>query len=195
MLNSTAIFVSWTPPSVSNGIIIRYDLLYTTSTDCSNGTNVSIAAVPGQTDYNVTLTDLLPYTGYTLCVQASTEVGPGNFSSITVRTYPDISSPPTAFNVTSFNSTSISLTWGYPATPRGLIEGYLIMYNATGMEILKNITISTTDTGMQNYTIDGLTPYTVYNISVMAYSFLPGLSGPLYGEYSMLIGSTAQGCE
>ena len=156
---------------------------------------MSIAAVLNQTVYNVTLTDLLAYTGYTLCVRASTEVGPGNFSSMTVRTYPDISSPPTAFSFTSVSSTSISLTWGYPATPQGLIEGYLIMYNATGMEIVKNITISTTDTGMQNYTIDGLTPYTEYNISVRAYSFLPGLSGPLYGEYSMLIVSTAQGCE
>ena len=191
MLNSTAIFVSWT--AVSNGTIISYDLLYTNSTDCFNGTNVSITAVLDQTVYNVTLTDLQAYTNYTLCLQASTE--PGNFSSVTVRTYPDISSPPTAFNVTAFSSTSISLTWGYPATPRGLIEGYLIMYNATGMEIVKNITISTTDTGMQNYTIGGLTPYTEYNISVMAYSFHPGLSGLLYGEYSMLIVSTAQGCE
>ena len=63
------------------------------------------------------------------------------------------------------------------------------------MEIMENIIISTTDMGIQNYTIHGLSPHSVYNISVRAYSFHPGMNGPLYGEYSALIISTADGCE
>ena len=87
--------------------------------DCTTGTSMSITAVPG----------LDPYTAYKLCMQARTAAGPGNFSQTTVKTYPGISTPPTSFSVTRLSSTSVELMWGYPVTPRGPIQGYLVTHN------------------------------------------------------------------
>ena len=175
-------------PTIPNGIIIRYDLIYTnTSMDCTTGTNVSFSTVPEQTVYDTTLTGLLPYTAYTLCVRASTEAGPGNFSLVTTRT---LSSPPTNLEVTFVNSTSVGLAWGYPVTPQGLVQGYIISGPTT-----VNISIFTNDTGTQNYIFSGLTLYTEYTFSVRAYTYSPDLTGPLYGEYSLLDVRTAEDCE
>ena len=148
---------------------------------------MTISSVTGNVDCNITLTDLLPYTSYALCVQASTVAGPGNISSlVTDRTYPEPSSPPTNFAISSFNSTSVALTWGYPMTPRGLIQGYVLM---------KNITISTFDTSVLSFTCLNLMPYTDYVFSVRAYCYHPVLDTVLYGEYTNLSIRTAQGCK
>ena len=107
VLNSTAIFVSWRSPVITNGIILRYDLFYTnTSVDCTNGLFMSITAVLDLIEYNTTLTGLGPYMAYTLCVKAQTAAGFGNFSLVTAKTYPEISTPPTNLSVTTLNSTS-----------------------------------------------------------------------------------------
>ena len=210
VLNSTAIFVSWRSPLVTNGIILSYALIHTnTSEDCDDDTitPINITAIPGQIGYNTTLTGLLPYTAYKLCVQARTAAGPGNFSLVTVTTYPGSSTPPTNLNVTFVNSTSVELRWGYPETPRGPIQGYLITHNASLMEnventiiltnstVVVNITISTNDKGTQSYTISGLMAYTTYFFSVRAYSYHPGNDGPLYGDAAVQMITTAESCE
>ena len=151
--------------------------------DCTTGTNVSINAVAEQLEY--TLTGLLPYTAYTLCVRASTEAGPGNFSLVMKST---LFSPPSNLSASFKNTTSVGLTWGYPLTPQGLVEGYII----NGPTPV-NISILTNDTGTQSYTFSGLTPYTEYTFSVRAYT--PYLTGPLYGDYSMLVVRTAEDSE
>ena len=170
---------------------------------------MSITAVPGQIDYNATLTGLDPYTAYKLCMQARTAAGPGNIFQTTVKTYPGISTPPTSFSVTRLSSTSVELMWGYPVTPRGPIQGYLVTHNVSLMENVEkinistsnyvvhtcNITVLTNDTGTQEYIINGLTPYTTYSFSVRAYSYNPGSDGSLDGEDAVLVVTTAEDCE
>eukprot|EP00731_Ephydatia_muelleri_P029842 Em0021g365a len=205
VLNSMAIVVFWSSPFITNGIILRYDLFYTnTNLDCTTGTIMFITAVPGQIDYNATLTGLDPYTAYKLCMQARTAAGPGNIFQTTVKTYPGISTPPTSFSVTPLSSTSVELMWGYPVTPRGPIQGYVVTHNVSLMEnvekinistsnsIVQNITVLTNDTGTQEHMISGLTPYTTYSFSVRAYSYNPGSDGPLDGEEAVFVVTTAE---
>ena len=187
VVNSSALFVSWAEPAILNGIITSYDLYYSsTSGNCTtSGTSQRIPSVPGQTTYNATLTNLVPFSMYALCVQASTRIGPGALTTaVVITTDPDISSPPTNFTATPVNSTSIKLTWGYPQTPQGLIAGYQIMHNTSLSFNPVNITISTNDSSQQSYTFSGLIPFTVYSFNVRAYSYSTRLSAQIYGNYN-----------
>ena len=186
--NSSALFVSWAEPTPVNGIITSYDLYYSISTfgNCTtSGTSQRIPSVPGQATYNATLTNLVPFSMYALCVQASTRIGPGALTTaVVITTDPSISSPPTNFTATAVSSTSIKLTWGYPQTPRGLIAGYQIMHNTSLSFNPVNITISTNDISQQSYTFSGLIPFTVYSFIVRAYSYSTRLSALVYGDYN-----------
>ena len=196
VVNSSALFVSWAEPSPVNGIITSYDLYYSISTfgNCSTiGTSQHIPSAPGQTTYNATLTNLVPFSMYALCVQASTRIGPGALTTaVVITTDPDISSPPTNFTATAVSSTSIKLTWGYPQSPRGLIAGYQIMHNTSLSFNPVNIAISTNDSSQQSYTFSGLIPYTAYIYAVRACGYLIRLNMQIYGTYSQQPVSTLQ---
>ena len=191
VVNSSTLIASWAEPSPVNGIITSYDLYYSISTfgNCStSGTSQRIPSVPGQTTYNATLTNLVPFSTYALCVQASTRIGPGALTTaVVITTDPGISSPPTNFTATAVNSTSIKLTWGYPQTPQGLIAGYQIMHNTSLSFNPVNINISTNDSSQQIYSFSGLIPLTAYFFSVRAFSYLTRpsvLTSLMYGNYS-----------
>ena len=188
VVNSSALIVSWAEPTPVNGIITSYDLYYSISTfgNCTtSGTSQHIPSVPGQATYNATLTNLVPFSMYALCVQASTRIGPGALTTaVVITTDPDTSSPPTNFTATAVNSTAIKLTWGYPQTPRGLIAGYQIMHNTSLSFSPVNITISTNDSSQQSYMFSGLIPFTVYSFTVRAYSYSTRLSAQIYGNYN-----------
>ena len=200
VVNSSALFVSWAEPTYVNGIITSYDLYYSISTsdNCnSSGSIQRVYSVPGQTKYNSTLTNLLPFSVYALCVQASTRIGLGALTTaVVITTDPDVSSPPTNFAATAVNSTSIKLTWGYPQTPQGLIAGYQIMHSTALSFNPVNITISTNDSLQQTYTFSDLRPYTAYSFAVRAFSYHTRLSVStvIYGNYSQeVITKTFQG--
>ena len=197
VVNSSALFVSWAEPTILNGIITSYNLCYSISTfgNCTtSGTSQHIPSAPGQTTYNATLTNLVPFGMYALCVQASTRIGSGAITTaVVITTDPDTSSAPTNFTATAVNSTSIKLTWGYPHTPQGLIAGYQIMHNTSLSFNPVNITISTNDSSQQTYTFCGLIPFTVYSFIVRAYSYSTRLSAQIYGNYNQqLVISTLQ---
>ena len=190
VVNSSVLFVSWQVPTVSNGIITGYNVYYSISTtgNCTaSGNSHAFLSVPGQTVYNATLNNLVPFSMYALCVQASTRIGPGALSmAVVITTDPDSSSPPTKFTATALNSTSIRITWGYPMSPQGLIAGYQIVGNTILLLNPVIITISTNNTSQQTYTFSGLIPYTAYYFAVRAYSYNMRLnvSTQIYGSYS-----------
>ena len=199
VVNSSVLLVSWAEPTTLNGIITSYDVYYSISTsgNCTaSGTRQRVPSVSGQTTYNATLTNLVPFGMYALCVQASTRIGPGALTTaVVITTDPDTSSPPTNLTVTAVNSTSIKLTWGYPQTPQGLIAGYQIMHNTSLSFNPVNITISTNDTSQQSYTFSGLIPFTAYLFAVRAYSYPIRLNllTQIDGSYSQqLVVSTLQ---
>ena len=190
VVNSSVLFVSWQVPTVSNGIITGYILYYSISTtgNCTaSGNSHAFFSVPGQTAYNATLNNLVPFSMYALCVQASIRIGSGALSmAVVITTDPDSSSPPTNFTATPLNSTSIRITWGYPMSPQGLIAGYQIVGNTSLLLYPVTINISTNNTSQQTYRFGGLIPNTAYYFAVRAYGYNTRLnvSTQIYGSYS-----------
>lgn len=97
-------------------------------------------------------------------------------------------SPPQNVEVLEVTATEISLRWSPPEKPNGIITHYEVMYHNASTLILKN----TTET---NLLLNGLKPYTLYNISVRAFTRLGhgNQSSPLLavrtaetGKYGML---------
>ena len=89
--NSTSIIVTWTPPTVTNGILLRYEVQYKlaagdcSSEDMSSATSVSDVALTQST----LIYSLKKYHRYCVFVRAYTSVGPGEYNYISVRTDPD----------------------------------------------------------------------------------------------------------
>ena len=134
-----------------------------------------------RTMFEVTITGLEPFTEYSVGVVAETSIGPGTAENQTVTTDPTAFSPPTNVSAVAVSSNSISITFSYPATPRGVIEGYIIRYDLTSdmlgagaMEL--NLTLSPRDDqSPQMEMIGGLMPFTQYSITIRAYSFGEGV--------------------
>ena len=179
-LNATSILVTFSPPSSPNGIITRYEISYMV-TLAGALESVAITEDLEQTMFEVSITGLEPFTEYSVSVVAETRIGPGTAEVQTLTTDPVASSPPTNVNAVAVSSDSISITWSYPDTPRGDIEGYIIRYDLTSgmlgagaMEL--NLTLSPrNDQSAQMETIRELMPFTWYSITVRAYSFGEGV--------------------
>ena len=179
-LNTTSILVTFSPPSSPNGIITRYEISYIV-TSAETSELVAITEDLDRTMFVVTITGLEPFTEYSVSVVAETRIGPGTAEVQTVITDPTASSPPANVRAEAVSSDSISVTWSFPATPRGEIEGYIIQYYVTSealgtgdMEL--NLTLSPRDDqSPQTTTIMGLAPFTQYSITVRAYSFGEGV--------------------
>ena len=76
----TQLTVSWSPPLVSNGVIIVYELLLS-----GNGTSKSSI---NTTTILLTLTHLPPNTTFTFSVRAYTIIGPGEYVTGQASTKP-----------------------------------------------------------------------------------------------------------
>ena len=72
--------ITWNIPTVPNGVIIIYEILYRVS--MSNGSY----NMTNTTNTQYSIGGLLPNTNYTIAVRAYTSVGPGNWSDIFVST-------------------------------------------------------------------------------------------------------------
>ena len=175
--NSTVASVSWSTPDSENGIISNYTLYYAEDDGGSfiNEISVTIAAQQGIEDYAFTVMELTEFTRYRIQVSATTGAGEGSRTQEEfIQTDPDSASEPTMVVASALNSTAIELTWGYPDDPRGLIQGYTILHNATvdSSEVEINITLSTVnDNSTQAYQFIDLSPFTYYLFRVAAYSF------------------------
>ena len=66
-----------------------------------------------QTMFEVIITELEPFTEYSISVVAETSVGPGTVEVQTITTDPAASSPPTNVSAVAVSSDSISITWSY----------------------------------------------------------------------------------
>ena len=83
------------------------------------------------------------------------------------------SSPPQNYTIEGINSTAVEISWSYPDSPNGEIQGYTILYAEypDDMEILIDITLDMIDdTSDQSYVIFELLPFTQYSFRVRAFS-------------------------
>ena len=155
-VNSTAIFVSWDPPSELNGILQSY-ILYRIS-DTQNATLVYQSLITNFED-----AELMPYTNYQYYYEVLNGAGSVQSPlSIITRTLPGIPSQGPNSTATAINSTAILLTWNapLPSTLQGPLIGYEIEWRSNNMAqqvLIENITA---DTNM--YLISGLLPNMQY---------------------------------
>ena len=81
-INSTTITVSWVEPSITNGIITMYEIVYSLGNHSvldDDATVISVMATVN-TSYEIIIGGLDHFTVYTVAVRAFTRVGGGNLT-------------------------------------------------------------------------------------------------------------------
>ena len=84
------------------------------------------------------------------------------------------SSPPQNFTVNVLSSTEVELSWEYPESPNGEIQGYSILSAEPPAieQVIMNITLDmVNDNSDQTVVVTDLTPFTRYSFRVRAFSF------------------------
>ena len=147
-VNSTAIRVTWTAPTVVNGDIAEYRLFV----------DDRVAYRGLATFY--TAADLKPFQAYTFVLMACTSGGCTNSSSVVGRPNEDAPSGmrPPALQVTS--STSIEVTWTEPTEPNGIVTSYELRRDG-------DLIYTTSQLLYPDY---DLAPGTTYSYTVTAYN-------------------------
>ena len=83
LLNSTSVVVSWDDPGENNGVIDIYIVRYF----CADRNRCVDDKQSKTTEHNYTITDLYPYTNYTIVIVAHTVAGDGKDSTpLTITT-------------------------------------------------------------------------------------------------------------
>ena len=70
VLNSTAVYLSWTVPSQPNGIVTHYEVRYHKGLQTPDNSNVTVAARLPSNVLNATVSGLDPYTDYQFLIAA-----------------------------------------------------------------------------------------------------------------------------
>ncbi|XP_077967518.1 usherin-like isoform X1 [Styela clava] len=149
-INSTALHVEWSQPTITNGVIQRYQV-YVDERLKFEG--LAMETLVGQ---------LMPYTLYSVSVAACTSSGCRRSDNIVARTSeaaPEIMSQP-ELHVTSPHS--IEVNWEAPIKSNGKIIRYELRRN--------NELIFVTDGQLKRYHDFGLSPGTTYTYYVTAYN-------------------------
>ena len=149
-LSASSINVEWMEPSSPNGIIIRYEL--TVSIDAS-----SIAIVI--TDLNTDVTNLQPFTEYSITVDACNSIGcvRGATTVITLESIPQFIAPPV---LQALTPTSVNARWVEPSQPNGVIVGYILRRD--GLRVFEG--------NVQEYNDTDLFPNQLYSYTVQAFT-------------------------
>uniref|UniRef100_A0A8C5Q2H1 Protein tyrosine phosphatase receptor type Q n=1 Tax=Leptobrachium leishanense TaxID=445787 RepID=A0A8C5Q2H1_9ANUR len=159
-ISSTSVLVFWDPPLKPNGKITHYTV-YAMELHTSEAFHVVT------NNNSILITGLKKYTDYKMRITASTSAGESALSKendIYVRTLEDVpGSPPQNLSIIDVNATSITLEWMPPSEPNGIITHYEIVYTNSTAIYSQNTTATM-------LTLKDLNPYTLYKISVQAYT-------------------------
>lgn len=165
-INATVVVLTWRQPAVPNGVIVRYDVIRSSSSlqarrrrsvsenmiYTTNATNASL--------FTFTDTSLAPYTRYQYKIRAVNNGGQVDSDWLTVDTQQAPPSSVQAPTVTSLDANRMNITWTIPKRPNGVLQYYLVHRNG-----------SISHQGSTLYYIDvSLQPFTVYSYTVTACS-------------------------
>ena len=167
-LNSTAVQVSWSPPAITNGIIVRYNV-----TILDTDIPPEIISNTNLDNYIMIISRVTVFTEYTVSVTTATRIGEVEAMLRMVMTDPFAASLPD-IALTEVNLKSVRVEWSYPAFPRGFIVGYLIEVTSETMTVVdtRNVTLPTlNDNSNQTALVTGLSPFTLYIFRVRGYSY------------------------
>nr|XP_042906937.1 phosphatidylinositol phosphatase PTPRQ isoform X1 [Parasteatoda tepidariorum] len=148
-VKNTSIEIEWDIPKPDVGPITLYRIRWT------NNTRSNLHETK-ETFYLIK--DLIPFTNYTIEVQAETKASPGKWSEpATIQTSVGIPSAPERLVKSHVTNHTIEVIWEAPQPNRGPILFYTVQWGS------HNDT-----TNELEYVIDGLNPYTDYYIAVRA---------------------------
>ncbi|XP_025075028.1 neogenin isoform X3 [Pogonomyrmex barbatus] len=167
--SSMSITLSWEEPQVINGRISKY--IITFMKDDSED------EIRETTSTTYELVDLVPYTEYSIRVQAVNENGAGAFSKdIVIRTHSaQPTQPPHNVTLEAASSTSIIIRWEPPLEGQnGIITGYRIRYrryphDSRSGDRRSPITV-TTEGNQRLYVLNGLEKHVVYQVRICAFN-------------------------
>eukprot|EP00731_Ephydatia_muelleri_P018864 Em0011g904a len=157
----TTITLTWQPPPVLNGVIIMYQVTYST-----NG----VVNTYNTTTPQVIITGLVPRTTYTFSVTAYTITGPGTPQQVQTSTadIPHV----TGVVVSVMNTTSVRVSWlAVQLPPDGILTGYTVYYLSlpnTSKRQSGGYTSHTFPPTSTSGDINNLNPNYVYQFSVVA---------------------------
>ncbi|KAM6936927.1 phosphatidylinositol phosphatase PTPRQ [Xenentodon cancila] len=166
--SSTAIIVSWDPPTEPNGrphylLTLQEAGIFSDMTD--QGTPAVNKTIKHTTTDNVFLfTKLRKYFPYMLTVTPATGAGPAcnHTSTMYLRTDEDIpSSPPILVSTRNLSSSSIDVVWQCPLEANGEITEYTLTLSGPGSS-------NTSQTPNTSVILTNLLPYTAYNLTITA---------------------------
>ncbi|XP_058047639.1 phosphatidylinositol phosphatase PTPRQ [Ahaetulla prasina] len=158
-LSSTSVMLSWDPPYRPNGIITGYDLNL-------QGPEKNISFTTSNN--SIILEDLLPFTLYSFFASAQTVKGRGPHSVLMFSTDESVPlAPPENLTVINYTYNSAWLKWDPSPRPNGVIRKYVfnISENNSQATFYQNISGSHNEAN-----IFGLEPFSVYSISVSAFT-------------------------
>ncbi|XP_019849961.1 PREDICTED: hemicentin-1-like [Amphimedon queenslandica] len=165
---SSNVTLAWTAPALvgHNGAPVGYNLA------CMSTNGVTVNGLrPTQSSTNTmfTITDVMPFTGYTCDLSFINVVGQGPSTQCTFETAQDKpSDSPQNFTSTT-NKAVVTLTWTKPAIPNGIIIKYSL--NVINQNTLRRhnytILVAVNHTTM-THSVDGFSPYQNYTASVSA---------------------------
>ena len=151
-LSFSSISLMWEMPSNPNGVISRYSITISPS-------GISLVISGTETQLTRNITGLLPFTNYTVTVEACNSAGCVSNSSdvLTLEHTPQVAPPP---GVTVVNATALSIMWVEPDPPNGVIVRYELRRN--GMSVFNGTQTSFIDSSLlprvsYSYTIQSFT--------------------------------------
>ncbi|XP_023811637.1 phosphatidylinositol phosphatase PTPRQ isoform X3 [Oryzias latipes] len=168
IFSSTAVIVSWDPPTEPNGrpyylLTLQEAGIFPNMTN--QGTPAVNKTIKQTTTDNVYLfTKLRKYFAYVLTVTPATGAGPAynHTTTMHLRTDDDIpSSPPVLLSTKNLTSSSIQVVWQRPLEANGEITDYTLILSGPGGP-------NTTQTLNTSVIFTNLIPYTAYNLTIIS---------------------------
>ncbi|KAK2179862.1 hypothetical protein NP493_469g03030 [Ridgeia piscesae] len=164
-VSSSTVVVQWTEPDKANGVIKGYKVFYTLEEDLP----ISLWTVH-QVDNTqlTTISNLLTNRTYSIRVMAHNSVGDSPLSpTIHVKTQQGVPEQPTNLQGEATSPNMIQLVWDAPEDSGNNIRSYELYFNSSHERKPKHVSIVPPRT---RYTMEDLTPNTVYHILIAAKS-------------------------
>lgn len=122
-VSDTRISIMWEEPGSANGVVTRYTLSILPP-------QISVVVSETLTDLSRTISNLRPFTQYTITLEACNTAGcvTSNGTVTTLEAIPEFTSLPQA---TVVNATALRVSWVEPAIPNGVITLYELRRNGT----------------------------------------------------------------
>ncbi|XP_018087317.1 L1 cell adhesion molecule S homeolog isoform X3 [Xenopus laevis] len=190
-MNESAIKVAWLPVQKQglNGHLKGFMVYYISHS--SRHRQTKELRVHGNTTHAL-ITGLKPFSNYSVEVAIMNGKGPGDRSeSRMIRTDEGVPSPPSFLHLERQSDTSLTLIWGPPETPNGILTGYEIYHqivNKTHMGA-KYFSETINDPTQQNWTLSNISSKDTYRF------YLYATTSVGQSEAVMVEGSTMQEIE